>query len=113
MCAHMFNSRCTITRLGPSTIAMLASLTPVAHAIAAQVPERDLLKDLVEITSDSAGHTREGAAAMQKRLIVGPTSNNERKTNSTDPEVAEIRPSGMPSFQLLNDYFHPCRVATR
>lgn len=54
----------------------LASLLLLAAPVAAQrsdatkTLERELLKQLVEInTSDSAGHTREAAEAMQKRLI--------------------------------------------
>ena len=53
-----------------SALALLAPLTLAAQRDAARTLERDLLKQLVEInTSDSAGHTREAAMAMQKRLV--------------------------------------------
>lgn len=55
-----------------STAALLLMAAPLAaqRADATKTLERDLLQQLIEInTSDSAGHTRDAAEAMQKRLI--------------------------------------------
>jgi acetylornithine deacetylase/succinyl-diaminopimelate desuccinylase-like protein len=54
------------------SLALLAvtPLTLAAQSDAARTLQREILKQLVEInTSDSAGHTRDAAEAMQKRLI--------------------------------------------
>ena len=49
---------------------LTAPLTLAAQSDPARTLQREILKQLVEInTSDSAGHTRDAAEAMQKRLI--------------------------------------------
>ena len=56
-------------RIGLALVAC-APVAVAAQGDAHRALERELLKQLVEInTSDSAGHTREAAEAMQKRLI--------------------------------------------
>ncbi|HET8623433.1 MAG TPA: M20/M25/M40 family metallo-hydrolase [Gemmatimonadales bacterium] len=62
-------------RLLLRTMVLLSSVSFAAQAVGAQqapdsVLRRDLLRELIEInTSDSAGHTREAAEAMARRLL--------------------------------------------
>jgi acetylornithine deacetylase/succinyl-diaminopimelate desuccinylase-like protein len=72
----------------PCVLALLfAPAALVAQRDAARALEREILKQLVEInTSDSAGHTREAAEAMQKRLVAAGLPPADVQVTGYDPK---------------------------
>jgi acetylornithine deacetylase/succinyl-diaminopimelate desuccinylase-like protein len=90
------------------TLALAANALGAQRTAATKTLERDLLKELVEInTSDSAGHTREAAEAMQKHLVAAGLPRTDVQVIGRDPRhqnlVARYRGknSGMKPILLM------------